>query len=725
MAPCSETDCRDRLSLSSDKFQHLILLKVYTTSSLTAMNAQNGDLSLDFLMRKSQDVAAFLPDELSYLVEAFAPSQPEPSRSKAYLVLSAFCQGTRSQNPQESGSTNTATETLEKVFQHLIISRISDHQEQDAIVIGLSFFSALFHVDWQSASCIFAQDGVVEYVTDALDLFPSSASVALEVARMIGQASGHKACRALIPEEIVTWLGNKSRQATDKNLRAAAAIALVKLSRGAATDASEGADASQATQSTSRDMELANLLKGMVIGDKDSLSSLNDVVEGLAYLSVDPDVKHALANDSKFLQQLFTLVPRRKPLPTSTSNSSLLFGILLIISNLCAYRPRLSQEDAQVAKLKRMAKAGNGSNRTMPEEPLNALEDDVTVRSRCRQALASGALDVLSVASGVESQGIRLALGKIYLSIVEDKDNRGKVLQSGGARSLSRVIQSSTSSSTPIDPSILPAIQALAKLTITSSPLQVFGPGDGAMLDAIRPLSQLLLHPSSNLLQQFEALMALTNLASQSTGCADRIYSTPHLLNKVELLMLEEHTLIRRAATELICNLIGGSEKAFSRYGGSPDVHATKSKLQVLLAMSDMDDLPTRLAASGALATVTSVSTACQAVFELQLDRHRAFSIIARLIDPSVTLEDDDPDDDEVAGNPGLVHRGVVCLHHILDPQCALPRISFAEEVEKAGLVNVMTRLLKGELGSFDTAVTTPAAEVLRHLIELRRPANS
>jgi hypothetical protein len=219
--------------------------------------------------------------------------------------------------------------------------------------------------------------------------------------------------------------------------------------------------------------------------------------------------------------------------------------------------------------------------------------------------------------------------------------------------------------------------------------------------------------------------MALTNLASQSTGCADRISSTPHLLNKVELLMLEDHTLIRRAATELICNLIGGSETAFSRYGGSPDVHATKSKLQVLLAMSDMDDLPTRLAASGALATVTSASTACQAVFELQLDRHRAFAIIARLIDPSVTLEDDGPDDNEEAGNPGLVHRGVVCLRHILDPQYALPRISLAEEAEKAGLVNVMAKLLKGELGSFDTAVTTPAAEVLRYLLELRKSANS
>ncbi|KAG2155516.1 ARM repeat-containing protein [Suillus clintonianus] len=706
------------------------------------MNAQYGALSLDSLMGKAQDVTAFLPDEFSYLVEAFAPSQPESSRSKAYLVLSAFCQGTRSQKPQESGPTNSATEILEKVFQPLIISRISNHQEQGAIVVGLSFFSALFHVDWQSASRVFAQDGMVEYVTDALDLYPSSPSVALEVARMIGQASGHKACRALISEEIITWLGNKSRQATDKNLRAAAAIALVKLSRGAETDASEGADASQGTTSTSKDMELAELLKGMVIGDKDSLSSLNDVVEGLAYLSVDPDVKQTLANDPKFLQQLFTLVPRRKPLPTSASNSSLLFGILLIISNLCAYRPRLSQEDAQVAKLKRMAKANNGSKRTTAEEPPNALEDDAAVKSRCCQVLASGALDVLSVASSVESQGIRLALGKIYLCIVEDKDNRGKVLQSGGARSLSRVIQSSSSStssstsssasssassssSTHIDTSLLPAIQALAKLTITSSPLQVFGPTDGAMLDAIRPLSQLLLHSSSNLLQQFEALMALTNIASQSTECADRISSTSHLLNKVELLMLEDHTLIRRAATELICNLVGGSEKVFFRYGGSPDVHATKSKLQVLLAMSDMDDLPTRLAASGALAIVTSVSTACQAVFELQLDHHRAFSIIARLIDPSVILEDDDPGDGEAAGIPGLVHRGVVCLRNIFNPQHAPPRLSLVEEVEKAGLVNVVTRLLRGELGSFDTAVTIPAAEVLRHLVELKKSTNS
>lgn len=680
------------------------------------MNAQQGDIGLDPLLVKARDPAALLPDELSYLISAFAPSQSESSRSKAYLVLSAFCQGSRSQNPQESS--NSATETLAKVFQPLIITRLSNFQEQGTIVVGLSFFSALFQVDWQSACHVFERDGVLEYLTDALDLFPSSTSIPLEVARLIGQASGHKSCRALIPEEIITWLWTKSRQATNKNLRAAAAIALVKLSQGATTDASEGIEP-RAASSTLNDMELTNMLKRMVISDKDSMSSLNDVVEGLAYLSVDAKVKQALANDPKFLQQLFTLVPRRKALPISASNSSLVFGILLIISNLCAYRPRLSQEDAHIAKLKRMAKANNGSNTMTAEEPSNILEDDATVKSRCRQVLASGALDVLSVASGVESQGIKLALGKIYLSIVEDKDNRGKVLQGGGARSLSRVIQSSsslTSSSTPIDASFLPAIQALAKLTITSSPVQVFGPIDGAILDAIRPLSQLLLHSSSNLLQQFEALMALTNIASQTTMCADRIASTPHLLNKVELLMLEDHTLIRRAATELICNLVGGSEEVFSRYGGSSDVHATKSKLQVLLAMSDVDDLPTRLAASGALATVTSSSTACQAVFELQLDRHRAFSVIARLIDPSVVLEEDNPDDGEAAGNPGLVHRGVVCLRNILNPQNSLPRMSLAEQVMQAGLINVMTRLLKGELGSFDTAVTTPAAEVLEHL---------
>ena len=69
----------------------------------------------------------------------------------------------------------------------------------------------------------------------------------------------------------------------------------------------------------------------------------------------------------------------------------------------------------------------------------------------------------------------------------------------------------------------------------------------------------------------FEAMMALTNLSSVSAEAATRIARAAGLTNKVELLMLEDHTLVRRATTELVCNLISGSEDIFNRWGGDRD----------------------------------------------------------------------------------------------------------------------------------------------------------
>jgi hypothetical protein len=191
-----------------------------------------------------------------------------------------------------------------------------------------------------------------------------------------------------------------------------------------------------------------------------------------------------------------------------------------------------------------------------------------------------------------------------------------------------------------VEESVLDAIQALAKFAITASPLHVFGPDQGSTLDAIRPFSILLLHPSSSLLQQFEALMALTNLSSTSPEASTRISKSEGLMNKVEFMLLDDNQLVQRASTELICNLIAGSEEVFDKYGGQEETASSKSKLQILVALSDVEDPHTRLAASGALATVTSSPNACKALYSLQMERHRVLPILTQLIDP--TSEDDD-----------------------------------------------------------------------------------
>ncbi|KAF7337503.1 Microfilament motor [Mycena sanguinolenta] len=653
------------------------------------------DDHLDSLLQKTQQSpsAPLLPDELAYLITAFLPSQPAALRSKAYLVLSAFCQGVRNSSAVKGKQPDPATETLVHVFEPVVVSRLADSDE-GRLQEGISFLTALFQVDWESASPIFQQDGILDFMMDSVDLKPS-AELSLLVAHLLSQACGHKSCRGIITSQTTQWLEAYSRSQDDPALRAATSIALVKLSRGRAGDTAEsGVPEAQAQN----DDELADVMKGLVISSGDQ-SSIADAVEGLAYLSVDPTVKDGLSRDPVFLKRLFSLVPRRKT-PNFTAegpNTTLLYGVLLTISNLCTYRPRLTEEQAQIAKLKRMANATNKSS-AKESNPSSALDDDENVKARVQRLVAAGVLEVFAGAvPGTESLGIRVVAGKALLNIVEDRENRGRVLQSGGAKLLGLIIKQCSVHTIIrhiVENTTTSEDHALAKLAITSSPVQVFGPNDGAIYDAIRPFSIMLQHSGATLLQRFEALMALTNLSSHSAETAARVAKADGLLGSVELLLLEEHELIRRASMELICNLISGSDAVFERYGGAENTSGTKSKLQIVLAMSDVEDLGTRLAASGALATLTDAPSACEGLIALQRERHRMLPILAQLIDPSTAPHDDD--EEIMEGDPGLVHRGIVCARNVLlSIQDEQTRKEIAKEAGEAGLVQALVNVVK------------------------------
>ncbi|KAI0931548.1 hypothetical protein AcV5_004991 [Taiwanofungus camphoratus] len=687
------------------------------------------DDELDIILSKSRDGAltSFLPDESSSLFSAFLPSQPSSLRSKAYVVLSAFCQKIRSTlSPSASKEQiDRATLSICKAFGPSVTSRISDVTHKE-VLVGLSFLTALFEVDWQSASAIFQEDGVLDWIMDALDMFSSSPQIALAVAHLLAQASGHKSCRALLSPRHLQWLTAKSHQTNDTALRAAAAVALVKLSRGSTADAAEVV--SSQGESATDDEGLMNLMKELVI-DKHDSAPLADAVEGLAYLSTDPTVKEMLVNDSPFLSRLFSIIPHRKGGSSQSYDDitkSPLYGVVVITSNICSYRPRLTDEEAQIAKLRRVAKGPAGSGQ---RQEANILEDDDHVRQRGRKLVNCGVLDTLTAAvRSTESRAVRLTAGKTFLSLIEDKENRGKVLQAGGAKSLASIIQGFLPANSSSQPAKLPdlhaseieCIQALAKLAITASPVQVFGPNEGALYDAIRPFSLMLIHPSSNLLQRFEALMALTNLSSQSEEVASRIARAEGLLNKVELLMLEEHTLVRRAATELICNLVAGSEDVFNKYGGKKS-STSKSKLQVLLALCDVDDEPTQLAASGAVATLTSSPDACQSLVELQRERHRALSILGSLINPSICTPEEEllEVDSSPKPSPGLTHRGVVCIRNtFFGTRDTSARKELAAEADRTGLVQALVSVVKDCSGDGSSPVLRPTAEALKWLLE-------
>ncbi|KAN0134866.1 hypothetical protein V8E53_007240 [Lactarius tabidus] len=649
-----------------------------------------------------------LPADFLYLVTSFVPNNDLETRSKAYLVLTSYCQGVRGSTGQ-AGDTeqDIGTQALVRIFTPIVQSRIAETQETD-ILAGLSFLTALFQVDWQTASNIYQKEAVITSINDILDLYPSG-PVSREAARLLSQAYGHKVCRTSLTTEVNQWLEAAARQKKDVQLRAAAAVAIVKLSRG--VDADALAESVETPPRGTR-MDLVELLKEIL--SDGSQDSSTDVVEGLAYMSVDPSVKEKLSKDLGFLKKLFSFVPIRRKAPTTSSDApshSLIYGILSIIYNLSVYPLPLSAEQEQIMKLRRMTKPTATSSRGLEND---VLEDEEHVRERGRNLVKSGALNVpVSATRLTDSQGIRLLSSRVLLNLSVDKENRGKVLQSGGARTLVEIIRKSFSVSNPsqgvqpeIDISSLEPIQALAKLAITSSPTQVFGPDPGAIYDAIRPFAALLTHEASTLLQRFEAIMALTNISSQSTEAAGRVAKADGLVTKIEFLMLEDHVLIRRAATELTCNLVAGSDSVFERYS---DGNAAKSKLHILVALSDVEDLPTRLAASGSLASLTASPNACRSLYELERDHRRIFSIFKTLIDPE--------SDATELPDPGMLHRGVVCIRNFLVNLDPTLRKKLREDTELTNITNGLVTVMKGNVENAD--ILRPTMEALKCLVDL------
>ena len=128
--------------------------------------------------------------------------------------------------------------------------------------------------------------------------------------------------------------------------------------------------------------------------------------------------------------------------------------------------------------------------------------------------------------------------------------------------------------------------------------------------DVVRPISKLLKDEAKSI-ENFEALMALGNLANLNESVRGRMLKDSDCVMCIENYMYQEHQLLRRASVQCVLNLCQ-SEKQVKRFEENND----KMKYMVLL-MGDADDTEVVKAAAGAVATLTSYSTAlCKKVYD-------------------------------------------------------------------------------------------------------------
>lgn len=504
-------------------------------------------------------------------------------------------------------------------------------------------------------------------------------------------------------------------RATDTNARvsfnlevtAAAIVAFIKLQvPDTSTPASMGSVPTDPSTSTTRldapsDAHLYETLTEILalIGapaSPDPFSHVRNLaIEGLALLSLKPSTRRAITKDTPLLSSI--LFDRTKSDTKAEKGgeqgqlqNDTLFSLATLLVHLTAYHRVVGEEEKAKEKLRRYASlqtanpSTSASSKEGNEKEVDEDEDDID--RRLTALLERGVMQTVLLFVKSSSNLIRQLAATVLLNLVDKRERRGLVIQQGGARMLLVIIKqndqiskamhsssktSASSSQPPLAKETFVPIQALARLLITANPLLVLGPTKDSplLIDSIHPLALPLLYPEqSSLLQKFESLMALTNVASLDESLQERISrcgtfpnkegssssddAGSSLLARIEELILDcggggvssprnntdglddigddsspdGSVLCRRAATELLCNLMS-CETAFVRFSGitsieeletvsETEVHGmppsrVMTRLHILVALSDVEDLQTRLAALAVLATLTMAPKVC------------------------------------------------------------------------------------------------------------------
>lgn len=392
-------------------------------------------------------------------------------------------------------------------------------------------------------------------------------------------------------------------------IRVRALVGLCKIGSSGGLDASIRPFADGATK------KLAEACRKFLVKPGKDKDIRKWAAEGLAYLTLDADVKEKLIEDRPALHALIELA--------KSGDQSVLYGVVTTFVNLCnAYeKQEVLPEMIELAKF---------AKHHIPEE--HELDDPDFVNKRIEVLGNEGITSALVALSKTESHNSRELIARVFNALCAMQELRGKVVQAGGAKALLPLSLEGT------DKGKRQAAQALARIGITINPEVAF-PGQ-RNLEVIRPFLNLL-HPDCTALENFEAMMALCNLASMNDTIRKRIIKEGGL-QKIELYLMEEHLMLRRAAAQCICNLVM-LEDVVKMHEGEND------RVKFLALLCEEEDEETAKAASGALAILTSVSKkCCEKIFDASSWLQVLHTLIAN---PS----------------PDVQHRGVVIILNMIN----------------------------------------------------------
>ncbi|KAG5365483.1 Ring assembly protein 3 [Yarrowia sp. C11] len=337
-------------------------------------------------------------------------------------------------------------------------------------------------------------------------------------------------------------------------------------------------------------------------------------VEGLAYTSLDQNVRMGIIVNDELLKELVECL--------KSNDSSLVYGSLSVFANLAVYPPRLSPDQKKVADLKKYAEA-------VQEKEEEIAQITKQTDKRCKILVDLKIPAILSALVNKLKPNARSVAGTILTSLAEQKSLRGVLAQQGAVATLLYILCDTDAQLEPTSKVFITS--GLAKLLVSTDPSLIFGSKISASV-AVIPLLANIDNEFSPLplLESFEAALALTNLASFDDTTRKVIIS--HGWEKIENMMTSQNAMVQRSAVELVCNLSLSPYCAEKYLDGSKTAN---SRLDLLVALTDLSDQAGRLAAMGALAMLSEWDPAPP----IMVKNEKLMACLQRVLDKDTEVE--------------------------------------------------------------------------------------
>ncbi|XP_061033148.1 protein unc-45 homolog B isoform X3 [Eubalaena glacialis] len=322
------------------------------------------------------------------------------------------------------------------------------------------------------------------------------------------------------------------------------------------------------------------------------------------------------------------------------------------------------------------------SKQHVPEEHPKDKKDFVD--KRVNRLLKAGVISALACMvkadNAILTDQTKELLARVFLALCDNPKDRGTIVAQGGGKALIPLALEGT------DVGKVKAAHALAKIAAVSNPDIAF-PGE-RVYEVVRPLVRLL-DTQRDGLQNYEALLGLTNLSARSDKLRQKIFKEKALPD-IENYMFENHDQLRQAATECMCNMVVSKEVQERFLADGND----RLKLVVLLCGEDDDKLQN--AAAGALAMLTAAHK--KLCFKMTQVTTQWLEILQRLC-----LHD----------RLSVQHRGLVIAYNLVAADAEL-----AKKLVESELMEILTVVGKQEPDEKRAAVVQTARECLIKCID-------